>query len=168
MPAAQSRAAAAIVKLAPRTTTIDLTIYLMGLFPLPAHFDRFTGTLSVDPADPAKCAVAMDIDAASLDMADRARQRLAVGPQLLDAAHYPTLHYAGSCAGGQPTGELTMHGTTRPLKLTAKRDGMRIVAQGSLRRQDYGVSGLPGLIGRTVRIRFDVQLPDGLAAMINR
>lgn len=156
-----------VVPLLPGTTTIDLTIYAMGLFGLPAHFTRFSGSLRVDPDTPADCRVSVQIEAASLQMEDAGRARLATGPNLLDAARYPQLSYAGSCAGGQAEGALSLHGVTRKLTLTAIRDGDRIEATGTIRRGDFGIDGLPGMIGRTIKLRFTAQLPPGLAARID-
>jgi len=165
---APGHAAPVTVQLGPQTTTIDLTIYAMGLFPMPAHFLRFTGMLRVDPQRPSDCTVVLDIAADSLIMEDKLRARLAMGPQLLDAAHYPTLHYQGSCAGGQPHGTLTMHGVSHTLTLTARQQGDQVAAHGSLRRQDYNISGLPGVIGRTIGFQFSMRLPQTLAAAVSK
>jgi polyisoprenoid-binding protein YceI len=167
LPILASATPVTVVPLLPGPASIGLTIYAMGLFPLPAQFGRFTGTLTVDQADPSHCIVALRIETASLQMADASRLQLALGPRLLDAAHYPLLIYQGSCAGGQAAGALTLHGVTRPLTLSASRDGDRVEAAGTLIRQDYGVDGWPGLIGRTIRIRFSVKLPPGLAARLD-
>ncbi len=156
-----------VVPLTPASTRIDLTVYAMGLFPLPAHFVRFSGTLAVISGPPLRCSVAIRIEAASLEMEDAQRAQTAIGPHLLDAAHFPDLIYQGSCTNGQATGELTLHGVTRPLTLTATRTGDQVSASGTLRRQEYGITGLPGLIGRSIGIRFTVRLPPGLAARIN-
>ena len=59
-----------------------------------------------------------------------------------------------------------MHGVTQPLSLAPQRAGDEISATGSLRRQDFGVVGLPGLIGRRVDLLLSVTLPPGLAAQI--
>ena len=139
----------------------------MGLWPVAGHFTRFTGQLQVDPAHAQDCTVALNIDVSSLQMADPERARLATGPKLLDALQYPMLTYQGSCAGGHAAGMLTMHGVTRKLDLTAKRAGQTVTATGTLRRQDYGVDGLPGLIGRTIKLTFAVSLPDDLAALVD-
>ena len=154
------------VALTPPGTSVQFTTYAMGLFPLAGHFNNFTGELHVDPNNPNTCAVTLDISVASLQMADPGRTRDALSPSLLDAATYPHLTYQGSCAGGHASGMLTMHGVTRRLELTATRQGDTVTAQGTLRRQEYGVTGLPGLLGRTIRITFAVSLPDGLASLM--
>lgn len=75
--------------------------------------DRTAQTGSVDiTVDPASVETGMD----QLD-------KVIAGPEFLDAAHYPAVHYSGKLAGfvrGAPTevtGELTLHGITRPLTL---------------------------------------------------
>ena len=159
-------AAARQVALTPPGTSVQFTTYAMGLFPLAGHFNSFTGELNVDPSNPNTCAVSLDISVASLQMADPSRTKDALSPSLLDAASYPHLIYQGSCVGGHASGMLTMHGITKKLELTATRQGDTVTAQGTLRRQEYGVTGLPGLLGRTIRITFAVSLPDGLASLM--
>ena len=154
--------------LAPPGTSVRFTTYAMGVFPLTGHFDHFAGALDVDPASPNTCTVTLDISVASLQMADPDRTKQALGPALLDAAAYPHLTYQGSCVGGRASGMLTMHGVTRHLDLTATRQGETVTAEGTLRRADYGVTGMPGLLGRSIRITFAVCLPDGLAGLMTR
>ncbi len=155
------------VALLPPATRAEFTSYAMGLWPITGHFTRFTGQLQVDPAHAQDCTVTLNIDVSSLEMADPERARTATGPKLLDAPQFPTLTYQGSCAGGRAAGLLTMHGVTRKLELTARRTGQVVTAFGTLHRQDYGIDGLPGLIGRTVKLTFAVSLPDDLAALVD-
>ena len=152
------------IPLTPPATQAEFTTYAMGLWPIQGHFTRFSGELSVDPVRTADCTVSLHIDVASLVMADPDRAKLAVGPKLLDEARFPTLSYQGSCAGGRAAGLLTMHGVTRPLVLEARREGGTVTATGTLRRQDFGVDGMTGLIGRTIKLTFAVALPGGLAS----
>ncbi len=151
------------VDLTPASTQISFTTFAMGLFPLGGHFTRFHGELQYDPADADACSVALDIDVASLSMADPARVRTALGPRLLNAAAFPNMTYHGTCSGGLATGLLTMHGATRPVSLSLVNDGAKMLARGDLHRQDFGLTGLPGLVGRTIRIAFAVTLPVRLA-----
>ena len=154
------------IPLTPPDTRAEFTTYAMGLWPLEGHFTRFTGQLTVDPAHTQDCAVTLQIDVASLQMADPARTRIAVGPKLLNQPQFPTLSYQGSCAGGQAAGLLTMHGVTRPLVLAARRTGQTVTATGTLHRQDYGIDAMPGLVGRTIKLTFAVSLPEDLAAIV--
>ncbi len=165
--ATSAAAAPRQIVLSPPDTSVAFTSYAMGLFAITGHFTRFTGHLLIDPGNPQDCTVALQIDVASLEMADPARARLATGPKMLDQPHFPMLAYQGSCAHGHAAGLLTMHGQTRSLELTASRSGPRVTAIGTLRRQDYGIDGLPGLVGRTIKLTFAVSLPDELADLID-
>ena len=155
------------IPLLPPATRAEFTSYAMGLWPIDGHFTRFTGQLLVDPAHAQDCTVTLNVDVSSLEMTDPDRARTATGPKLLDAPHFPTLTYQGNCAGGHAAGMLTMHGVTRKLELTARRAGQVVTATGTLRRQDFGIDGLPGLIGRTIKLTFAVSLPDDLAALVD-
>jgi len=152
--------------LAPPQTRAEFTTYAMGLWPLAGHFTQFSGDITVDPAHADLCTVSLDIDVASLEMADPERARLAVGPKLLNQAEFPKLTYRGTCAGGRAAGMLTMHGVTKPLFLTATRTGATVTATGSLKREDFGIDGMPGLIGRTIKLSFAVQLPEDVATLV--
>ncbi len=164
---AETRAQTRQIPLVPPGTRAEFTSYAMGLWPIAGHFTRFTGQLQVDPAHAEACSVILTIDVASLEMTDPDRARTATGPKLLDAPHFPTLTYQGSCAGGHAAGMLTLHGVTRRLELTATRRGQVVTAVGTLHRQDYGVDGLPGLISRTIQLTFTVSLPGDLAALVD-
>ncbi len=153
---------ATTVALAPGTATIGLTVWGMGLFPLRGRFERFAGLLSVDPAVPGACQVRLDVAVASLRMDDGTLTQRAVGPLLLDAGRYPTLHYGGTCGAGLATGALTLHGVTLPVTLHLRREGAVMRASGTLLRGAFGVAGYPGLVGRRVEMRVAVTLPSGL------
>lgn len=154
-----------VVKLSPPGTQVTFTSYALGLIPLAGHFNQFNGELKADPANPDACTVSLDVQVASLSMQDPARVRQALGPSMMDAAGFPHFSYSGSCAGGQAAGSLTMHGVTQNVTLTTERDGNTVKAIGSLRRADFGINGMPGLVGRTIRIGFQVVLPPDLAQM---
>ena len=147
------------IRLQPDTTRIDFTTYALSMFSLVGHFSQFTGQLQIDPLQPQHCNIDIDINVTSLSMADPARVRQALAPDMLDAAAFPHLLYHGTCIPGQATGMLTLHGVSRPLQLTTARAGDEVHASGSLLRQDFGIAGMPGLVGRTIRIGFRVRLP---------
>ena len=156
-------AAPVTVVLGPATARIGLTVLAVGAWPVPGQFERFSGQLTVDPTAASDCRVSVEVEVASLRMAGAGRTRLALGPSLLDAVRYPRLAYTGTCSTSESSGQLTLHGVTRPLSLTPHLDGDKVNATGSLRRQDFGVTGLPGLIGRRVDLLLSINLPPGLA-----
>ena len=108
--------------------------------------DKTAGTGSVD----------VTVDAASVDFGLPALETVVTGPQYFDVAKYPTVHFSGTLGGftaGAPTtltGELTMHGVTKPLTLKLlsfkcaqhpllKREWCGADAYGTLDRSDFGM-----------------------------
>lgn len=154
-----ARAALRTIRLQPAIARIDFTTYALGLFPLAGHFAQFTGALQIDPAQPDTCTITLDVDVTSLAMADPARTRQALAPDMLNAAAFPHLTYRGTCSGGHASGTLTLHGTSHTLQLATFRRGDDLRASGSLKRQDFGITGMQHLVGRTIGIGFTVAVP---------
>lgn len=75
--------------------------------------DKQAGTGTVD----------ISVDPASVTVGQDQVDKVMVGPDLFDVAKYPTAHYQGTLGGfvdGAPTvvtGQLTLHGVTRPVDL---------------------------------------------------
>jgi len=159
---------AGVMQLMPADARVGLTVYAMGMFPQAGRFSRFAGTLSVQPGHPETCHVAIQVEVASLEMSTQAGTHMALGPTMLDASQFPKLTYDGDCAPTSSSGQLTLHGVTRPLTLVATRDDKGISAHGSLRRQDYAIRGFPGLVGGTINVVFSVDLPPDLAKELPR
>ncbi len=156
------------MQLGPADARIGLTVYAMGMFPEAGHFSRFSGTLSVAPGDPESCRVTIQVEVASLTMSTDTGTHMALGPTMLDAAHFPRLTYEGDCRPAHSSGNLTLHGITRPISLAATRDDKGIAAHGSIHRQDYAIHGFPGLVGGTINVVFSVDLPPDLAKELPR
>jgi polyisoprenoid-binding protein YceI len=140
-------------------TRISYTVFALDLVPVTATFERFHGAITQDPAHPDACTIQVTIDVTSLHMDDPARLHHALAPDMLDAAHFPTMHYAGACAENSLVGNLTLHGITHPLTLAMQRDGTQVDCAGMLVRRDYGILGMSGLVASDVRIRLNVHLP---------
>ena len=148
------------VPLVPQSTKIGYTALVFGLFPIPAHFDRFSGSITADPSDPTTCEIHVVVEIASLQMADPARTAQALGPSLLDAARYPTMRFDGKCEqGGGVSGQLLLHGVSGYLHMSRHRFGDTVLSTGKVQRRDYGITGFSGLLGQSISIRFSTRLP---------
>jgi polyisoprenoid-binding protein YceI len=158
-PAVAVQAAARRIQFGPPTSEVAFRAYGLGLLPIDASFARFEGSLTYDPDDTASCRVELHVQVASLTTEDGLMRDRMTGPEFMDAAAFPMLTYAGTCEANELEGSLAMHGITRPfgLSLDWRRDG--VVAEGRLLRADWGMTALPVLGGRTVRIRVAVPLP---------
>ncbi|HLY87948.1 MAG TPA: YceI family protein [Acetobacteraceae bacterium] len=146
------------IAIAPPSSEVEFRAYKLGLVPLDGSFRAFSGWLSYDPENRGRCEVHLTIDAASLTVPASAMRNVVAGPDFLDVARYPSLTYSGTCSGDRVDGALNMHGVTGafPLGLTWAADG--VSAEGRLVRADWGMTALPLLAGRTIRIRVVIPL----------
>ncbi|HTR15745.1 MAG TPA: YceI family protein [Acetobacteraceae bacterium] len=155
-----TRAAPSTFLLQPPSSEVGYRVYAVGIFPMDAAFGKFQGTVTLDPATPGNCSVDLTVDVNSLTMADPDRRKQALEPDMMDVDHYPTLTFHGHCQSADSIiGDLTMHGVTRQVEMKVSREEGRLITTGKIRRSDFGVNGLPNLLGETIRIRFSTALP---------
>ena len=94
----------------------------MGLSIWRGKFNRTSGRIVMDRAA-GTGSVEVAIEVASIDFGHAKLNEYMAGPEQLDAKKYPTARYTGKLEGfvdGAPTavsGELTLHGVTRPVAL---------------------------------------------------
>jgi polyisoprenoid-binding protein YceI len=148
----------------PSHADLSFRVSHLGFSRYTARFGAFDAKLDFDPANPAKNSVTATIDARSLTLPTPPAgfKDTLLGPQWLDAAKYPTIGFRSTKveptgpASARITGDLTLHGVTKPVTLTAKYNGgwagmamdpharIGFSATGSFRRSDFGVSaGVP-------------------------
>jgi len=127
----------------------------MGLSIWRGKFNKTTGKVTLDKAA-GTGTVEVAIETASIDFGHAKVAEYLTGSDQLDAAKYPTITYKGKLerfVNGAPTavsGELTMHGKTRPVALKInlfkciphpllKRELCGADAFGSLDRSEFGL-----------------------------
>jgi polyisoprenoid-binding protein YceI len=143
------------------------------------RFDRFDGSLTLDPDHPESGSVTVEIDAASVNTNAPDRDNHLRSPDFLDVAHHPRLSFKSTrVAPDSQThltieGELTLRGITRPVTLDVRRLGMltdpwgqaRILfhARTSLNRSDFDIKWNKALdnggwlVSERVELDLDVQ-----------
>jgi polyisoprenoid-binding protein YceI len=157
--ACSAQAAPRRIEFGPPDSQVAFRAYGLGLLPIDARFTRFDGWLTYDPDATAACRVEFRAEVASMVTEDPSLQGTIAGPDFLDAASFPTLSYGGSCqADGDLQGMLAMHGITRPFTLELTWGHDSVIAEGRLLRADWGMTAMPLMGGRTVRIRVEVPL----------
>jgi polyisoprenoid-binding protein YceI len=149
------------LRFGPPSSEVDFRAYKLGVLPADGTFASFSGQLSYDPEDHARCQVELHVDAASVTSDDATTRTMVPGPDFLDVARFPSLAYTGSCNANGLDGTLDMHGVTHPFALTVTWTHDSVVAEGRLLRGDWGMTALPALGGRTIRIRVSIPLPAG-------
>ncbi|MEJ0017389.1 MAG: YceI family protein [Acetobacteraceae bacterium] len=146
------------IRLGPATGELTFRAYGLGLLPIDARFTRFDGNLTYDPADPTSCRVDLVAQVDSIVTEDPDRRATIIGPDFMDSGHYPTLTFSGACGTDGLDGMLGMHGVTRPFTLSLEWRRDAVEAEGRLLRAEWGMTAMPLLAGRTVRIRVTVPL----------
>jgi polyisoprenoid-binding protein YceI len=118
-------------------------------------FLEFEGSLTLDGDNPANSEASLVIQAASFDSGNAQRDGHVKGADFLDVETYPTLTFASTSVranGGDfvLVGDLTIHGTTRPVEIAVELEGVetdpfgnqRVGFEGSttISRKDFGLT----------------------------
>lgn len=166
---------------APTTYTFDtvhsrLTFYVshLGYSNSVGQLSIAPGTFAFDTADWSKGQVTATLPADSLAFGDAKWDAHIKGADFLDAAKFPTITFTATKVEqtgtntGTLTGDLTVHGVTKPVTLQLRLNGagthpMRKVAAigftatGKLKRSDFGVAAYVPMVGDELDLRLEVE-----------
>jgi polyisoprenoid-binding protein YceI len=110
-------------------STVSFAVRHMVIARVRGRFKRFGGELWLDDQDAVAARVEARIDAASIDTDEQRRDAHLRSPEFLDAARYPEISFRSTgveTASGRAlrmTGDLSMHGVTRPVVLAVRSAG---------------------------------------------
>jgi polyisoprenoid-binding protein YceI len=138
-------------------------------------FDKTEGKVVIDDADLTKSMVEVTIDAASISTRDAKRDGHLKSPDFFDVAKFPTITFKSTKVekagdGLKVTGDLTMHGVTKPVVLDVttltkeQKDPYgntrrAVTATGKLNRKDFGVSyGPDAVVSDNVGLSIEAEL----------
>jgi len=146
-------------------TTAQFVIGHLGVSRTVGRFNELEGSYRLDSDNPANNRVEFTIQAASIDSNHPKRDDHLRSPDFLDVKQFPTLTfkstaYKGSAEQGVLSGELTLHGVTKPVSFELEKvgegkdpwDGYRsgFVAKTTIQRSEFGVSYfIPGVTDAT-------------------
>lgn len=142
------------------------------------RFGSFNGTITVAD-EPSESTVEVEIDAASIDTRDPKRDDHLRSADFLDVERYPQLTFKSTSVRGwgtewAVTGDLTVHGVTRPVTVELELEGVvekdpfglaRVAFSGSteIDREDFGLTWNAALetggvlVGKRVTISFEIE-----------
>ncbi len=160
-------------------SNVEFSIRHLVIAKVRGRFTDVRGTLELDDADITRSKIQADIVAASINTAEEKRDALLGSADLFDVENYPLITFTSKTiepTGGESyrlTGDLTIHGVTRPIVLEVEDLGratdpwgnprVAFSARGSLDRKDYGLAWNQVLeaggflVGDRVEISLDVQ-----------
>lgn len=142
-------------------------------------FDCFSGELRLDEADPARSAVSVRLLAGRIHVGLPGGAERLRSPDYFDAAHYPDIEFhgtgmrTGEDGGLAMSGRLTLRGVTRVETLAVTllpgaspgSAPAGFLAEGVIRRSDFGMTADPVLVGDEIRLRIRVAVATPLRAV---
>ncbi len=167
VPPASAQAPAAppggVYRLDTSHTTIRFGVRLLGLTTQYGTFSDVTGTLTLDREQPVASRLEIHAPTATVVAPSHALDGTIKGPKWLNVAVFPEMVYRATTITptgpdtADVTGDLTLHGVTRPLILHAHikaitPSSLNLEARGRLNRTDYGVSTRVPLLGDEVEV----------------
>ena len=159
-------------------SSVEASVRHLGLSKVRGAFRSFTGGIDVAER-PEDSSVQVSIDAGSVDTREAARDEHLRSPDFLDVAAHPTIDFRSTRVTGKGSrweveGDLTLRGTTRPVTLDVRFEGLEsdpwggsraaFSARTELDREAFGLTwnqvlesgGL--LVGKKVRIDLEVEV----------
>lgn len=145
------------------------------------QFKVLRGKLNIDEQDPANSWVEAEVDAASIDTREANRDGHLRSPDFFDVENYPKITFKSTNVehvGGDEykvTGDLSMHGVTKPVVFKAEYAGQTKDAYGlqraglsartTINRKDFGLTWNRAIETGGVAVSEDVKIEIDLAAV---
>ena len=147
---------------------VTFQISHMGVSYIPGRFNEFSGNFTLDTSDPAKSAFALTIKTESVDTNNAGRDKHLRSPDFFNVKQFPAITFASTAVkaiegGYEVTGDLTLHGETKPVTFSLKggksaqfppgvqRTGFS-TSQVVVKRSDFGVGKPMPVLGDEVYV----------------
>jgi len=159
----------------PAHSTIQFGIRHMMISTVRGQFKTFVAKASGDPTNPTAATIEATIDTASIDTGNEKRDAHLKSPDFFDVAQFPKMTFKSTkieAAGpgkAKVTGDLTLHGVTKPVVLMVEgptaviKDPMGNEKAGAtvttkIDRKDFGIAWQKTLDGGGLMIGDDVDI----------
>lgn len=145
------------------------------------QFNVLSGQLHIDETNPTNSWVEAEVDAASIDTRDEKRDGHLRSPDFLDVANYPAITFKSTKvehvgdSDYKITGDLTMHGVTKPVTFDAEYHGQMkdlyglqraaLTAKATVNRKEFGLNWNVALESGGVLVGDKVTIEIDLAAV---
>lgn len=172
LPALPALAAEAF-RIDPEHSFIHFRVSHLGIAWVQGRFNRFEGEFAFDEQNPANSNTTVTIDTSSVDTNHAERDRHLRSGDFLDARRFPSATFVGT--GYAPegedravlSGELTLHGVTRPITIEVEHVGAGPDPWGGYRRgfqgrtrftlADFGIDYDLGPAAREVELMLSIE-----------
>lgn len=146
----------------------------LGITDYYGRFEKAAGTLNFNPAAPEKSSVSVSIDTASANVMSSEVLGQLVGPTVFDAAKFPNATFKSTSlvrtgpSTGKMTGDLTIHGVTKPVTFDVTYNGglkapignaydLGFHATTTIKRSDFGLDKMmwSSFVGDDVKLTIE-------------
>ncbi len=161
-----SKVQAGAYKADPNHTQVVWSVDHMGFSILTGMFGQITGSLTIDPKEPAKAKLEVEVPMSGLAVTSEKFAKHLATPEFLDVARHPTATFRSTsieASGDKATivGDLTLHGVTKPVTLQAvfhgvgvnpmnKAETIGFSATGKVKRSDFGLGAFAPVVSDEV------------------
>ncbi len=114
----------------PAHTEITFKVRHMMITNVTGNFTKFSGTVEFNPDSLHLSKIDVTIDASSINTREEKRDGHLKSPDFFDVATYPTITFKSTkvdvngARNGKVTGDLTLHGVTKPVVLDVEHIGI--------------------------------------------
>lgn len=137
------------------------------------RFNESSGTFTLDGDDPANNRIEIEVKTGSIDTNNEKRDNHLRSPDFFNTAEYPTMTFKSTSFKTvddnhfEVTGDLTIHGVTNSVTVTAELVGIATDPKGVTRagletvfpidRTDYGMDQMVGPVGAEVELTISIE-----------
>jgi polyisoprenoid-binding protein YceI len=161
-------------------STAEFSVRHLMITNVKGRFGTLSGTVDYDPEKPEASQIDVTIDATSVDTRDEKRDAHLRSPDFFDTEKFPTLTFKSTSVkktddGFAATGDLTIHGVTKPVTLEVETPSAQskdpwgntrigTSAHAKINRTDFGLNFNAALetggvlVGEHVKISIEVSL----------
>jgi polyisoprenoid-binding protein YceI len=160
-------------KIDPVHTEVMFAVSHLGVSTQYGRFNDISGTVMLDAENPENSSIELELKAASIDTGAEKRDEHLRGPDFFNAKQFPVITFESTSiekTGADTfeiTGELSMHGKSKPLTVTFERMGTAKNPRGetvtggttsfTIKRSEFGVDYLVGPVGDEVELMISVE-----------
>ncbi len=159
-------------KIEPEHTQVTFSLSHLGFSEFSGQFSGASGSLKIDPAKPEASQLRVTVPTRSIQTTVTELTEKLKGEGWFEAAKYPEATFVSSkitkTGDDKATivGDLTLHGVTKPVTLTARLIGSGVnpidqattvgfQATGMIKRGDFGISQYLPVLGDEVQLKID-------------
>ncbi len=157
----------------PIHSSISFMISHQKISNIHGRFNNFSGKITINSDDPTKSSFALSIPVESIDTNNTKRDEHLRAPDYFNVKQFPTMTFQSTKVkpvdgGFEVTGDLTLHGVTKPISFTLK-GGDKVVefpkgikrigltSTFSIVRSDFGVNAELGGLGDEIPITVGIE-----------